>query len=787
MRALHRKLLREVWRLRGQMVSIALVVASGIMSVVTMGGAYQSLSLARERYYREYRFADVWAGLKRAPDAIRASIARIPGVAAVETRVTFAASLDIAGLDAPALGRFISLPAGRRPALNEIHLTAGRYLAPGRVDEAIVSKNFAAAHKYLPGDTLRALINGRRRDLRIVGMAMSPEHSYTVPPGALFPDDKRYGIIWMSDQVLGPVYDMDGAFNEVVLSLSPGANQARVLNQLDRILEPWGGLGAYGRDRQLSAKILADELKQNRVTGVLVPAVFLAVAAFLLHMVLGRLIATQRTEIAVLKAFGYTNLEVGWHFLGFALVAGLAGAAVGTVLGLELGRTMLEMYRKYFDFPVLVFQSSLGLTALGVGVSLLAAVAGSLGAVRRAVSLPPAEAMRPEPPARFEPGLLERAGLGRLLPTAGRLILRNVERQPVKAGLSALGVAFSVAILVIGMSLFDAVTRMMDLQFRLGQREDLSVTFNQPVTPSVGYALANLEGVRRAEMFRSVGARLRVGSRERDVGITGMAPTTRLRRIITARGRAQTLPPAGLVLSALLAEQLRVAPGDSVEVKVLEGRRRTAQVAVAGIVEDFVGVSAYMNLDALHRLAGEGPVVSGAYLTVDSAARGGLNRTLKQVPAVASVVSPQQMLASFDQQMAQGLYIGVAFLLGFSGIIAVAVIYNGARIALSERGRELASLRVLGFTRGEVAVLLLGEQAVVTLLAIPMGWGIGYLLAALVATGMRSETFRIPVVVSPGTYMYSAAIVVAAAVLSGALVRRRLNQLDLVGVLKTRE
>ena len=791
MRALHRKLLRELWHLRGQMISITLVVASGIMSVVTMGGAYQSLWSARDQYYRDYRLADVWSGLKRAPQSVRSQIEQIPGVAAVETRVTLAASLDIPGLDALAMGRFVSIPEHRRSMLNGLHLTAGRYLAPGRADEAIVSKNFAKANHYLPGDSLQALINGRLRTLRIVGMAISPEHSYAVPPGALYPDDTRYGIIWMSERVLAPAYNMEGAFNEVVLSLAPGANQDRVLAALDETLEPYGGIGGYGRDRQMSAKVLTDELKQTRVTGALVPAVFLAVAAFLLHLVLGRLIATQRTEIAVLKAFGYRNRDVGWHYLWYALGAVLAGAVLGTGFGVLAGRSMLEMYGLYFNFPVLRFQPGWELVAVGVLVSLVAAVLGALGAVRRAVRravrVPPAEAMRPEPPARFRPGWVERAGLGRLLPTAGRLILRNVERQPGKALLSALGVAFSLAILVIGMSLFDGISYMMDLQFRRGQREDVAVAFNQPLSASVEYELARLAGVTRAEPFRSLPVRLRSGHHQRDVGITGLGSDSRLRRIVTARGGVQALPPEGMVLSSLLAEQLRVFTGDSLTVRVLDGKRQTGRVAVSGVVEDFIGLAAYMNLGALHRLAGEGPVVSGAYLAVDAAARPILNARLKRLPAVAGVASPGQLLASFEDQLGQNLYIGIAFLLGFSGLIAVAVIYNGARIALSERGRELASLRVLGFTRGEVAVLLLGEQAVVTLLAIPLGWLLGYGLSALVATAMRSDAYRIPVIVSPATYLYSALIVIGAAGVSALLVRRRLNRLDLIAVLKTRE
>ncbi|MEO8361439.1 MAG: FtsX-like permease family protein [Vicinamibacteria bacterium] len=787
MRALDRKLIREVWRLRGQMISIALVVASGVMTVVTMRGTYESLSHALDRYYRDYRFADVWSGLKRAPESLRASIEKIDGVAQVSTRVTFNAILDIPSQDAPALGRFVSVPERREPMLNDVHLSKGRYVAQDRPDEAIISSKFAAANGFAPGSTLRTVINGRQRTLHIVGIGMSPEHGYAVPPGSLYPDDERYGVIWMSRHELGPAYDMEGAFNDVAVTLAPGADAVRVKEQLNRVLEPYGGVGAYGRDQQLSAKILGDEVAQLQTMGSVIPAIFLGVAAFLLHLVIGRLIATQRTEIAVLKAFGYTNLEVGTHYLRFALVAVVAGAILGTGAGFWLGGAMVELYRAYFEFPSLTYELRWGLVALGVGISVVAASLGALGAVQKAVSLPPAEAMRPESPARFRAGPLERSGLGSLLPTVGRMILRNLERQPIKAAFASVGVAFSVAILMVGMFTMDGVTYMMDLQFGVGQKEDLSLTFNQPLSTAVRYDLAALPGVQKVELFRSLPVRLKSQQREREVGFTGLSADSTLRRIVTARGGVQVLPPEGLVLSALLAEQLQVGPGDSLEVKVLDGARRTGHVTIAAVVEDFLGVTGYMESGALHRLAGEGPVASGAYLTVDAHQRPAVMRRLKRMPAVASVASPAQMLASFQTQLAGSLFVAVAFLVGFSSIIAVAVIYNGARIALSERGRELASLRVFGFTKREVSAILFGEQAILTFLAIPIGWALGYTLAGSVATSLRSETYRIPLVISASTYLWSALVVLGAAGLSSLLVRRRLNQLDLIGVLKTRE
>lgn len=785
--ALHKKLFRETWQLRGQVFSIAMVVATGVMSVVTMRGSYDTLVQAQQDYYRDMRFADAWSFLVRAPQALVATIETIPGVNAVDTRVNFQATLDLEEEGIPARGQFLSVPEIGRPLLNDIVIKQGRYVALGGYDEVIVSENFALARNLRPGDSIRAILNGRARELNIVGIAISPEHSYVVPPGTLFPEDERFGIFWMGREVLGPAFEMDGAFNEVFLTLSPDANPLGVLKQLDAVLNPYGGLGAYAREDQPSHQIMQGELDQNRVMGSAIPAVFLVVAVFLLHLVLGRLIATQRGEIAVLKAFGYSDKEVGLHFLSFALIAVVIGTVLGCVGGVYLGQAYIGLYGEYFDFPDLEYQLSYGLLTIAAMACIAGAVSGAMLAVKRAVDLPPAEAMRPETPTRFKPGFFERIGAGRWLPSSGRMILRNVERKPIQGLLSSLGVALSVAILTIGMFMFDGVSYMMDLQFEMMQREDISVTFDEIVSDSVQYDLEHLPGVTHVETFRHSAARFLYGHKEEEVGIQGMEPGSRLRRIVNANGDILPVPTEGVTISKLLAKRLGVEAGDVLQVEMLEGNRRKTQLAVSGIVDDFIGVSAYMSKEALGYLTRETSAVSGAYLLVDADQINAVSRNLKEAPVIAGVSSPALMLQSFEEQMAESLFIAIGFLLGFAGVIAIGVIYNGARISLSERGRELASLRVMGFHRREVATLLLGEQALITLCAIPMGWFIGYWLAFAVASSLESDLYRIPFVIDPRTYLVSAVIIIVAAFASGLLVKRRLDQIKIVDVLKTRE
>jgi putative ABC transport system permease protein len=786
-RALHRKLVRDLWHLRSQSLAIALVVACGVALFVTTRTAYDSLLISQATYYADYRFADVFASLKRAPESLARRIAEIPGVGAVRTRIVFDVTLDVPGLAEPATGRLVSIPERRTPVLNDLYLRRGRYIEPGRRDEVLVGEAFATANRLALGDTLGAVLNGRWERLRIVGIVLSPEYVYEIRGADIFPDNRRFGVLWMSREALGPAFDMDGAFNDVVLALAPGAREAEVIAQLDRLLERYGGLGAYGRHDQISHRFLSDEINQNRVFGVLMPAIFLSVAAFLLNIVLSRVVAMQRDQIAVLKAFGYPHHTVALHYLLFALIIVVIGSIVGLAVGLWLGAVINRMYVNFYRFPVLRYEAGARVIGLAVGIAGGATLLGALAAVRRVLALPAAEAMRPEPPQRFRAGVLERSGVQRWLSSPARMIVRNLVRRPLRATLSVVGMAFAVAILIFGRYFIDAVREIATVQFRLVQRDDVTVSFHNPLSLRARYDLNHLPGVLRVEPFRAVPVRLRFAHRSRRVALIGLEPTTELHQLIGSDRRARPIPPEGVLLTTKLADILGVSRGDALTVEVLEGERPIRAVPVAGTVDELVGVSAYMDLQALNRFLREGATVSGAFLSVTGPTAPRLYRELKQMPAVGAASMREVALASFEDTLARSMGIFTTVLVTFACIIAMAMIYNAARIALSERGRELASLRVLGFTRREVAVLLLGEQAILTLLAIPLGFWIGYHLSTLTAAAYQWELFRLPLIITPQNYAFASLVVLCAAVGSAFVVRRRLDRLDLVEVLKTRE
>ena len=786
MKALDLKLWRDLWHLRGQALAVALIVASGVASFVTARSAYDSLWAAHVAYYRDYRFADVFATLKRAPRALASRIAQIPGVEVVEPRVVLGVTLDVPGLSEVASARLISVPERRPLALNLLHIRRGRSLDPARSGEVLVSVPFAEANALAPGSRLGALINGRWERLLVVGLALSPEFIMEIPTTGFLPDKRRFGTLWMSEKAVERAFDMEGAFNDVCLSLGPKAGEKAVIEALDSLLERYGGLGAYGREDHPSHRRFTQEFDELRAWGGLMPAIFLGIAAFLLQAVTTRLVLMQRDQIAVLKAFGYANTRIAAHYLGFVLAIVAAGVVVGTGLGLRVGRGLLAQYEGYFRFPEMRHQLSPELVFWSLGISVLAAVAGALSAVRQAVALPPAEAMRPEPPPRFRIGLLERTRLMAIASPPGRMLLRTLARRPWRLALSVLSIALAVSVLVVGRYFLDAMNVVMDVHFRSIEREQATVAFNQPRDARARHELQRVPGVLRVEPFRAVPVRLRFGPRVERTMLLGLAAGAELRRIV-GPSRPEIPPPRdGIVLTDFLARTLGARTGDVVTLEVLEGSRAVRDTPVVAEVGELLGTAAYMELAALQRFVGE-EALSGAYLAIDPTRQGAFSAALKRTPAVGGVSMREAAIRSYQETIADVFGTFTSILIGLAGVIAVGVVYNGARITLSERGRELASLRVLGFTRGEVATMLLGEQAIVTLLGIPLGFLMGYALSGLISRAYQNELIRLPLVITPASYAFSFLVLVGAAVVSGLVVKRRADRLDLVAVLKARE
>lgn len=782
---LDKKVVRDVLSMWAQALAIALVIASGVAMFVMSEGMLHSLVDTRAAYYERYGFAGVFAPLKRAPNALAQRLQRVGGVRFVETRIKKSMTLDMPGLDEPAQGRLVSYPVGVQPRLNRLHLVAGRWFQPGKSNEVLLSEAFANAHDLGPGSTIVGVINGHRQTLRAVGIVLSAEYVYTIPPGGLVPDDRRFGVVWMSRRALEAAFDSQGAFNDVLLALDPGGNVADVKADVDRILEPYGGIGSYGRDRQFSNWFLSGEIDQLRNMAKVVPPIFLAIAAFLLNIVITRWIDMERKEIGLLKAFGYSTTAVAAHYLKLVLFITMLGILIGFGGGVWMGRGMAVLYQDFFNFPFLYFNFNASVFLIAGGVSLLAGVAGTWSAVRRASKLPPAEAMTPPPPTRYSRSPFERWFKGMGGPS--RMVMRHIVRWPGRSVLTVMGSALAVTVLIGAMFFIDAMEAMIDIQYNRIERQDATLSFVEPRTLDALAGVRAMPGVLRAEPFRSVSAKLKVGRTERREMLMGIAPDASLSRVVDENFDPINVPKTGLVLSKKLAQLLGAGVGDVVLAHVTDGRRPVLELPVVQISETILASPAFMDLDYLGRLLQEQGRIDGVHVSLDSAFRRDFYRAVKNTPAIAGVAMKDATKNSFRQTVSENMLLMTTFNVLFAAVIAVGVIYNAARISLSERARELASLRVLGFTHGEVSYILLGELALLTLVALPLGCLLGYGLAWTWAASFDTDLYRIPLVVTHRTYGYSVLVVALASLGSGLVVFRQIGRLDMVKALKTRE
>jgi len=785
-RALDVKMLRDLRRIWAQTLAIAVVLGCGIMVLVGAQGTLRTLSGTQAAYYERYRFADVFAAMTRAPVSILDEVARIDGVAQAEGRITLSAVLDIDDMNEPASARILSLPSDGA-ILNVPLVRQGRLPHPDSADEVAINEAFGEENGLVPGSRFRGVLNGQMRNLEVTGWVLSPEFVYTIAPGGIMPDNRRFGLIWMNETAVAAVQDMTGAINDISLRLTRDADPRAVIDRLDGILDRYGGTGAHGRDRQMSHAFLDGELQQLEVMSTYMPPIFLVVAAFLVNMVLGRMIAMERAQIGLLKAVGYGSGEIAWHYLKLAILIGVIGIAVGWGFGWLVGEAMIGLYGEFFRFPFILRDPSLAALLISALLGLATVIFGGMRAVWASVRLPPAEAMSPPAPPSFTRGAVDRLLVGMRLQQTTMMIFRSIIRWPGRAVITLFGVSASVGVLVMSYFMFDAVGMIRDTMFERSNRQQVTLALGQNAPEAAVLDALTLPGVRQAEGAFAMPVRVTHGHRDRLTALSAHFAGNDLVRLIDDAGTVVAMPAEGIVLPEMLARDLRVGAGEMLRIEMLAPPREVLELPVSSVIQQGMGQEVHIAAAALFAAMRVAPQVNQIHLLVEADAMAALNAQIKLTPAVAGLSDWAEVRRQFDATLSENLLtmVGIYTLIGV--LIAIGVVYNAARIQLAERSYELASLRVLGFRRGEVAFVLVGEMMLLTLLALPFGWVLGYWLSLGLVGAMSTDLIQIPFLVTRRTYALAGIVVFVASLLSVLMVRRRLDKVDLAMALKARD
>jgi len=786
---LHRKLLRDARGAWLQFAAAAAVVFCATSIYVSFQMTYAGLIASRDAYYQQCNFADFFVHLEKAPRSALRDVESVPGVWQAQGRIVKEVPLQVEGNEGAVVGRLVSMPRRREGVINDIHILSGAYFPGASGTEVIVNERFCQANGLQVGDSFQATINERKKMLRIVGTAYSPEYVYPIRTvEQMTPDDKGFAVIFAREDFVEDAFNMTNAFNDLVGILRPGANVDGVLDAVKARLDRHGVYLKYGRADQISNRFLSEEIKGIRNSARVVPAVFLLVAAVVIHIIVHRITEHQRTQIGLMCALGYSKARVVGHYVSFALIIGLAGAAAGLVGGHALAGALIKMYVAFFRFPSLepVFQPSAATSALLLSCGMC--VVGAARSAWNVLKIDPAVAMRPTAPGQGRPFHGGRGTwLWRRLPLTWRIALRNALRAKSRSLFGILGVATSTLMLVLGAMGRDYFAWMMDYQFGKVDRADARVTFLSEMPETAVHEIASVEGVRHAEGVFQFGAELSNGWRKKVVGIMGLPPGSRLYHVYDTEGRRIRLPEDGLIIPERLARELQLTRGARVTVDPYLKDKDECRATVRAVIDQYIGLNVYADRRYLARLIGEGPLVNGAMLTVKQDVLEPVMDRLDDIPGVTAVTSTRSLLESFAESVA-GMMMTMSLVQTLAAaIIAFAVIYNAASVSIAEQERDLACMCSLGYDREDVARAATNDIMPVGLIGILVGLPLAYLAGIGLARAYETDLYKLPVLVYPETYARAVVLILVFLLVSRWMSRRRVYKINIVRRLKTRE
>lgn len=787
MRALTKKLFRDLWNLKIQTLTISIIVTGGLALLISSWSSYESLQNSRQNFYDRYIFADLFAEMKRAPQGIEKKLQNIPGISLVEGRIVIDGLASIQGQDEPAVMRLVSLPASGNSILNKLFLRQGRLpVESAEVSEVVLHEAFAKAHGILPGQFVQVLVEGKHQKLQVVGIGTSPEYIYAISSISVLPDDVHFGLMWVPYKTLSRLSERQDSINSISAVLESNANPQAVIKELDRKLAPYGTLGTYQRKDQLSHRFLEDEMKQQKGTAIVTPVIFLSVAAFLVHIIFSRLISLNRPQIATLKALGMSDKEVSMHFFTLVFCMILLGIIPGILFGVYVGKLFAHIYLEFYHFPNLNYTISARAVIAGVFAGLLPAMMGAWQSISRVFKLTPATAMRPPTPPAFQQNLLDK-----IIPSGtsplNKIILRNLFHRPDRLLMITMGMATSLGILITAMSWGGMVSEFMSTQFQRVQRENIEITFLHPVDLNSLQTLRHKKGVLAVEGYRSVPIRIHHLHLKKEIPLTGIPEKPLLRQSIDTNLRPVPLPEYGILLGRFFSERWKIRKGDTVDIEVLDGRQQKFSIVVSGISDEFFGLSATMKIGDLLALLDEAPGVNRVLLTADPAELTHLYVELKNIPEIGSIVFKNFMYRGFQSTMGNIISVATIILISFALAIGIGVIYNSIRVNFAERSWEMATLEVMGMKKNDVFTIIFLEVSLQVLCSLVPGCFIGHWMTVISFSDIHTETFAMPIIIRLETYAKGIMIVILTLLFCSLLMYRMIGRLNLVDALKARD
>lgn len=787
MNILFRNLLRDIKKSKGQFISIIIIVILGVTFYTGINSMFRNLSNSSVKYYEDYKLADLWVDLYKVPIGIKEKVEGLPNVKMVTGRIVKDASINISGENATL--RFITLPDVKQDIVNDIVIKSGRYFSEGDSNQCLVDQDFFKANDLKLGDYIYPIINGNKVKLKVVGSVKSPEFVYTLKDSSeLMPDNKKFGIIYIKQSFGEAIFDFKGSINSISIQISNGSDAKNEKDDIKKALKNYGVKSVIDRDEQTSTMMLTQEIKKLQSMGGTFPIIFFMVASVIIYIMMGRMVENQRVQIGVLKALGFTNMQVLIYYMSYSALIAVSGSLIGSILGTYMGVGFTKLINQYFNLPLegarvygeLVLPASI--------LTLFFCLFAGYHSCKVIFKIMPSEAMREKSPEVGKKIIIEKFKvIWENISYLWKIILRNLFRYKRRALLTSLGIIFSSAILLVALSMMDSIDFMMSQQYGNIQNYDIKVNFSKLISVEELNKIKNIPHVKAIEPVLETGVEISNGWRSKDVGFTALIKNPQMYRVEDKNGKALSLPSNGILMSEKLANTLGVNVNDSVNIKFFYPGKEKKEVTVKGIVVQYLGLSTYTSMDNLNSILGEGMIANSAVLKLDNNTfENEVKSKLGDMTAVDSVESKTDALNALLKNMgATKSSIGVLIVL--AAVLLIAVVYNIATINIFERQRELATLKVLGFKDNEIKKLIFNENYIITIFGIVIGLPLGRWLGNYMMLASSTDAYSFPYVVEFKTYIITIVLTLSFTILTNFILMKKIKSIDMIEVLKNKE
>lgn len=787
-----KKFYRDLGESKGQFISVLAVVVIGVMFYTGLYSALEGLSVAGREYFAEYRMGDLWGSMYRAPEGVVKRIEAVPGVKMVTGRVVQDVRISMEAREA--MVRLISLPDEKVNVVNDIQLKSGSYFSKDVGNQCIVSEDFFKAHKLAIGQTIEPIVSGDRVKLKIVGTAKSPEYTYEIREASeLIPDPERFGVVYVKKSYLQSVLDFKGSINDISVLLEQQSDIKKVRDQMEKVLTQYGLTGIVEKKDQLSYSMFNTDVSSLESIAAIFPMLFFIASAVIIYITMTRMIENQRMLMGVLKALGYSNLDIMLHYQTYPLLVGILGSIIGVLIGVFfVGEALLNLFNMIYNLPTRETAVHLSIVLPAAFLGLSFCVAAGYNACRKELHLVPAESMRPKPPASGKKLFLENLRLlWKNINFSWKIIFRNLFRYKKRSAMASIGIIFSTVLLLVAMGFQNSIDYLMQKQFYDIQRFDIKINLSGMMNADELNYIKSMDHIKSVEPILESGMEITSGWRKKDIGIVALGSESKLYGVFDKSGNPITPPGDGILLPVRLMDKLDLQTGDKVYLRSFypgknEDKDRKAAI-VKGVASQFIGESAVFSTAYLNYLLGEGVVANGAYIKLeDPKYEKEVMESLKDILTISTIQSKSEVIANTEKTLQSMMGIIVFMVLG-AGILAFAVIYNITNINIFERRREIATLSVLGFTSGELKSIVFNENFFLSIFGALAGILPGRFVTYFVITMQASDTMYIPAVLNPSSYFIAVFMIIVFTIMANLLLTRKILSINMVESLKSAE